>query len=184
MKKKSEQTDVLVQLVKELHDTHGIKIKRWRMDNACKNKTTFEAFICNGFGIIPEYTARETPQHNGTVERSFAMLYGRVRSILNHAGLDPTRRARLWAEAAATATKLDNISVSSTDQQSPHELFYGERAKYEQHLRTFGEKCVVTKSNTNKAKAKLDDCGLCLYFSRLPQKSCRRYLPCPKSPDQ
>ena len=93
--KKLEQTDVLVQFVKELRDTHGIKIKHWRMDNAGENKTTFEAFIRNGFGIIPKYTARETPQHNGTVERSFAMLYGRVRSILNHAGLDPTRCARL-----------------------------------------------------------------------------------------
>ena len=50
------------------------KIKRWRMDYAGENQTTFEAFIRNGFGIIPEFTTRETPQHNGTIKRSFAML--------------------------------------------------------------------------------------------------------------
>ena len=136
LKDKSQQTEVLVKVVQEIQTTHGINIKRWRMDNAGENKKTFEAFICNKFGIIPEYTACETPQHNGTVERAFSALYGRVCSLLNHAGFDQTRRARLWAKAASTATKLDNISVHDNDSKSPHELFFGYRTKYETHLRT------------------------------------------------
>ena len=169
LKDKSQQTEVLVKFVQELQTTHGITIKRWRMDNAGENKKTFEAFIRNKFGIIPEYTARETPQHNGTVERAFAALYGRVRSLLNHAGFDPTRRARLWAEAASTATKLDNISVHDNDSKSPHELFFGYRTKYETHLRTFGEIAVMTKSNTNKVNAKLDDRGMICIFLGYPK---------------
>ena len=86
-------------------------ISDYHLDNAGKNKKTFQAFIGNKFGIIPKYTARETTQHNGTVERAFSALYGRVRSLLNNAGFDPTRRARLWAEAASTTMKLDNISI-------------------------------------------------------------------------
>ena len=72
----TNETKVLVKFVQELQTTHGINIKRWRMDNAGENKKTFEAFIHNKFGIIPEYSARETPQHNGTVERAFSALYG------------------------------------------------------------------------------------------------------------
>ena len=65
------------------------------MDNAGENKKTFEAFNKNEFGIIPEYTTRETPQHNGKVECSFQTLYGRIRSMLNHAGFKPQCRASL-----------------------------------------------------------------------------------------
>ena len=160
LKTRAQQTEVLVNFAKDLKNTHGIQIKRWRTDNAGENKTTFEAFIKNELGIIPEYTTRETPQHTGKVERSFATLYGRVRSMLNHAGFEPTRRAALWAEAAATATKLDNISIHTDADKTPHELFYGTPTKYQDHLRVCGEMGVITKSNTSSIKNKLHDRGL------------------------
>ena len=69
-------------------------------------------------------------------------------------------RASLWAEAAATATKLDNISVHDSNTKTPHELFYGHLTKYQDHLRVFGEVGVITKSNTSSIKSRLQDRGL------------------------
>ena len=56
-------------------------------------------------------TARETPQQNGKVERAFATLYGRIRSMFVNAGFEKVKRETLQAECAATATKHDTILV-------------------------------------------------------------------------
>ena len=65
-----------------------------------------------------EYTARNTPQQNGKVERAFATLFGRVRAMLNQADMDRAKRDMIWTEAAATATKLENILVDKKDDKS------------------------------------------------------------------
>ena len=65
--------------------------------------------------------------------------------------------------------KLDNISVHDNNSKSPHELFFGYRTKYETHLRTFGKIAIMTKSNTNKIKAKLEDQGLICIFLGYPK---------------
>ena len=71
-------------------------------------------------------TLQEThPSNMERFERAFATLYGRVRSMLNQAGLSKTMRDLMWTEAAATATKLENILVDKKDYKSPHELIYG-----------------------------------------------------------
>ena len=87
---------------------------------------------------ILEFTSPETPEQNGQVERSFATLWGRVRAILNHSGVTQDLRDELWAECAATATKLSNI-MSRKKGRSPHEEFYGYEAKFSKNLRIFGE---------------------------------------------
>ena len=79
--------------------------------------------------------------------------------MLNAAGFDQKRRSGLWMEAAATATKLDNITIRPKENKTPYEMFFGEPTLYEQHLKTFGEVGVVTKNNNNKIKAKLDNRG-------------------------
>ena len=50
------------------------------------------------FGITFEYILPNTPQQNGKVERKFATLYGRVKSMFNAAILDGDLRNGLWAE--------------------------------------------------------------------------------------
>ena len=72
------------------------------MDDAC---------IEQRMGIKFEYTAVGTPQHNGRVERKFATLYGRIRSMMNNAGIKENLRQKLWAEAANMCVNLDNILV-------------------------------------------------------------------------
>ena len=67
------------------------EIKKWHCDNAGENLKTEELFKNGNLGIRFQYTARETPQHNGVVERSFVTLYGRVRAMLNAAGFPKTQ---------------------------------------------------------------------------------------------
>ena len=48
-----------------------------------------------GLGTKFEYTAVGTPQQNGRIERKFATLYGRVRSMMIDAGIKEELRQRL-----------------------------------------------------------------------------------------
>ena len=73
-------------------------------DNAGENKKLEENVIEKNMKIIFEYTAAGTPQQNRVAERAFATLYGRVRAMLNRAGLEGMTREKLWAECAMTAT--------------------------------------------------------------------------------
>jgi hypothetical protein len=125
---------------------------------------TKELFDEKGFGIKFKFTARETPQQNGMVERAFATLYGRVQAMFANAGLEKIKRETLWAECAATATKLDHILVKQGNVKSPYDFFYEKANKIEKHLRVFGEMGIVTRSNTTKFKSKIADCGIPCVF--------------------
>jgi hypothetical protein len=104
-------------------------------------------------------TARETPQQNSKVKRAFATLYGRIRSMFANAGFEKIKRETLWAECAATATKLDNILVKQGKTKNAYEKFYGEENKIKKYLRIFGEIRIVTKSNTTKIDQKYQIMG-------------------------
>jgi len=87
-----------------------------------------------------------------------------MRAMMLSAGFEERRRKELWTEAAATATKLDNI-LREKGKESPHRLFYGSDPLYEQHLRTFGELGIVTDKPGVQMKAKLEDRGkLCMFL--------------------
>ena len=48
-----------------------------------------------GKNITFEYTASGTPQQNGVVERDFATLYNRIRSMMHSAGINKSMRQNL-----------------------------------------------------------------------------------------
>ena len=95
----------------------------------------------NELGIIFEYTAPETPQQNGVVERAFVTVMGRARAMMNHAGFTMAKRQHLWREATQTAMLLDNILVQDSAKSPPFTQFFGVDANYAKHLRVFGEMC-------------------------------------------
>jgi hypothetical protein len=71
----------------------------------------------------------------------------------------------LWAECAATATKLNNLLVRTSKKKNPFELFYGKENPIKKHLKSFGEIGIVTKSNTSKIRSKLSDRGIpCIFL--------------------
>jgi len=60
----------------------------------CKTKTK-KALDNEGMDIKFEFTARQTPQQNGKVERAFATLYGRMRAMMAAAKWDDNMKHRL-----------------------------------------------------------------------------------------
>ena len=61
-------------------------------------------------GVLFEYTAPGTPQQNSLVERAFPAMFGKVRAMMNTAGLDK-KKDKYWTEAALTLTLLENVIV-------------------------------------------------------------------------
>jgi transposase InsO family protein len=55
----------------------------------------------SNYNIKLEFTAPGTQLQNGKVERAFATLYGKNRSMLNSARLTTTFRQGLWASCAS-----------------------------------------------------------------------------------
>jgi hypothetical protein len=69
-----------------------------------------------------------TPQQNGKVERAYATLYGKTRSILNAARITIPLRHGLWANCANLSVQLENSIVKDKDQQSaPEMITYSDR---------------------------------------------------------
>ena len=139
------------------------KVKFIRCDNAGENQTAEALCKQEGLGIIFEYTAPNTPQQNGRVERRFATLYGQVRSMLNGAHLNQEFRNGLWAECARTATDLDNLDCENLDHKPRYTLFYGKEYKPFKYLHQFGEIAIVTTGA--EIQSKINNRGLeCIYL--------------------
>ncbi|KAG7353397.1 reverse transcriptase RNA-dependent DNA polymerase [Nitzschia inconspicua] len=154
-------------LIRDL-ERRGINVKAIRCDNASENTDFEKELMRNGLKIKFEYTAPGTPQQNGKVERKFATLFGKVRSMLNAAKLDETTRNKLWTECAKTATDLDAITVTDQSQGQPYRKFYNEEAPYARHLRTFGEIGICKVHDT--VQGKLDDRGTpCIFVGYADQ---------------
>jgi hypothetical protein len=88
----------MVPFIKDLKAKNNVTVKYICCDNAGENKALEEACLTAGLGIQFEYPTPGTSQQNGHVKRKFATLYGRVRSMLNHAGLPQALRHGIWAE--------------------------------------------------------------------------------------
>ena len=157
LKKKSDTAHTILKLVRDLQ-TKGKQVKKIRCDGAGENKTTEQLLKANGLGIDFEYSAPNTPQQNGRVERRFATLYGRVRSMLNDAHLTPALRSGLWAECANTATYLDNLDCENDAGEPRYKLFYGVDDKRFKYLQKFGEMAIV--KNGDNIQNKLENRGI------------------------
>ena len=86
--------------------------------------------------------------------------------MLNWARLTPRLRAKLWAQCAHVATKLENIIVKDDSNSTSHEKFYGVTPTLINHLRKFGEIAIVNDSK--KIKGKLTNHGIPCMFIGYP----------------
>ena len=79
------------------------------MDNSGENKVFGNNLYKIKYDINVEYTAPNTPEQNGVVERAFATLYGKARAMYARAGLTDIKiKNDLKAEVTRTVTMLDN----------------------------------------------------------------------------
>jgi hypothetical protein len=125
-RRKSEMGPIVIEFIKKLKINRPGSAIFLRMDNAKENMTLKSNLEKEGIDIHVKFTSPNTPQQNGQVERSFATLWGRVRSMLNDSGVPEELRNKLWAECALTATKLSNITLRR-NKGNPFELFHGRK---------------------------------------------------------
>ena len=85
MKKKSMLASKILPIIKELN-LRKQTVMKIRCDNAGENYKLKEACVDAEFNIQFEFTAPNSPQFNGKVERAFATAYNKIRATLNHAG--------------------------------------------------------------------------------------------------
>jgi hypothetical protein len=92
--------------------------------------------------------------------------------MLNKGDFTRAKRDELWAEAGATATKLDNILVRTPGSESSYKKFHSTDPKWIRHMRTFGEVGIVTDHANKKARGKLEDRGYaCIFVGYLDNHS-------------
>jgi Reverse transcriptase (RNA-dependent DNA polymerase) len=118
----------------------------------CWNKAFHHECVSKGLNIKFEFSGPQTPQQNGKVEKKFQTFYGRIRAMLNCAGLKDTLRSSVWAECARTVTFLSNITSAKNKEVCPHQLMFGSIPKLSESLRLFGEIGVVTAKNDIQGK--------------------------------
>ena len=126
----------MMNFIKELKSDQ-IKIKSIRMDNSGENCKFAENLKVEDAEIKVEFTAPNTPQQNGTVERKFQTLKGRGRAMLNWAGVTKEKRERLWSEVMNHATKLDGILVTRSKPIMNDVALYGKQPKWIDKLKRF-----------------------------------------------
>ena len=169
IKKKSDLKTEMVKILDDIETICAIKqleiqtVSFLRCDNAGENKSLQKELTNSKPKITFEFTSPRTPQQNGVVERAFATLKGRVRSMLNFAGIQDAKRIQLWCEAANTATKITNILVKNNYDPCAHEKVYDQLPGYTHKLRVFGEIGIV--SNTGTISSATQDRGLkCIFL--------------------
>ena len=153
----------MVPFIKKLRNM-GIIVKIIRCDNAGENIDFEREANEKGLDLQFEYTAPDTPQQNGRVERKFQTLYGRVRAmIFGMEDFEISAVRKLWCEAAQTATDLDGYIVKEGDELSAYQKFFGKGNKsIVNTTKKFGQRCMNT--NRGKIKAKLAKRGTVMHW--------------------
>jgi hypothetical protein len=122
LKSKSDMGPRIIKFFKELKHKYSKIIKVIWCNNAGENMVLETTCKREGLGINFEFTAPGTPQHNGVVERAFAILFGRVKAMMNEAKFPESFRKDLWTEYANTAKDIDNLIMS--DKISFYQTFH------------------------------------------------------------
>jgi transposase InsO family protein len=155
MKNKSDIKARIKTLLTDLKIVNWI-VKFIRCYDAGENMTMKNAPEIKSFEIKFEFSGPRTPQRNGKVERKFQTLYGRIRAILNGAGLEGELKDKIWAECVMNVTYLSNFISAKLIFKSPFELLYGD------NLKMFGE--VGEVNTTERIQAKLSNRGTTCMF--------------------
>jgi hypothetical protein len=161
MKNKSDLKTRIKTLLTDLKIANQI-VKFIRSDDAGENMTMKNDPEIKSFGIKFEFSGPRTPQRNEKVEKKFQTLYGRIRAMLNGAGLEGELKDKIWSECLMNVTYLSNIMSTKSSFKSPFKLLYDEIPKLRDNLKIFGEVGVVTTEE--KIQAKLSNQGTTCMF--------------------
>jgi hypothetical protein len=106
----------------------GYEVKFLRCDNGGENispelKGICEGGLGNGRFVQIEYTSRDTPQHNGIVERRFATDGQRALAMMLDRNWSEATRHRMWCEATNLASQVNNNLIRPDTKKSPNMIF-------------------------------------------------------------
>jgi hypothetical protein len=170
LQQKSDLATTMISWIQNLYKTTQVKIKTIKCDNAGENITLQKRLIDEkDLNIKFEFTAPYTPEMNGKIERKFATLYGKTRSILNSARLPSWLRHGLWAQCAKHATDLENILCFQNETKTAMEKFYGVLPKWIKNMKPFGEIGVISDEKNKHIRSKLSDRGFPAIFIGYPK---------------
>jgi hypothetical protein len=82
----------------------------------------FDECQSNGYNVKFEFSHPQTPQRNVKVERKFQNFFGRIRSMLNGAGVKDQLRSGVWAECSMAVTFVSNVTSIKNKELCPYEL--------------------------------------------------------------
>ena len=134
-------TQKMLGLIKDFNTKYNIQVQQLRCNNAEENQAFKKACNQDGLGIKFEYTAPGTPQQNGRIECKFATLFNRVCAMLNSGKFTLYLHSSLWAEAANTATFLENHLTTPNRSLNPFQQFFVKGKSYVlTSMQKFGEK--------------------------------------------
>ena len=135
LKSKDEVFETFLVWKKMVENQTGRKIKVLRSDNGTEYRNDQFSYFCKKEGISRHFTARDTLQHDGVVERMNRTLLEKVRCMLSNVGLGK----QFWVEAVMYASHLINCLPSAAlNSKTPLEVWSGKPINYYDTLRVFG----------------------------------------------
>jgi hypothetical protein len=145
LKSKDEQDQVIIKHLIHITNDKKVKVEFIICDNSGENHDLQDQIKDNHpkLDCKFEFTAPDSPQQNGKVERKLATLYGRVRAMLNEAEFNCPLRHAMWVYASLHATKLDNLLTRPDTNLGPVYMYYGHTPEWAEHLHCFGEIAIV-----------------------------------------
>ena len=135
MKAKSEVKEEVDKLL-TVFQNKGYKYNYLRCDNAGENVSPLQS-VCEKHGIALELTAPYTPQQNGMNERRSTTNIQRVHAQLIQANLSKRTANLLWAESLSHTNDIENISLNTTTDKTPLQLFSNKESQLYLTFNTF-----------------------------------------------
>lgn len=149
---KRNQIGAFVNKVLDEQEKRGQVCSHIRCDEAGENVKHI-GLICTTRNIQVEFTAPNTPQQNGVAERAITWLRLMSQSMMRDADFNVEWKRLMWSEAARQATIISNLTVPSTRELTPHELYRGTASGLYPYLQPFGRLGYVTRKELVLAKA-------------------------------
>ncbi|GBO07412.1 Retrovirus-related Pol polyprotein from transposon TNT 1-94 [Araneus ventricosus] len=149
LSKKDEVLSKLNEYIAMTRNKFGRTLKVLRSDNGGEYiGKEIEDFLKEQ-GIVHQLTVPYSPQQNGVSERKNRTLIEMTRCLLSEANLPQ----RFWAEAAMTATYLQNRLPTKPKRKTPYELWTNHKPNLS-HIRVFG--CKAYAYIQKQKRGKLD----------------------------
>jgi hypothetical protein len=97
-----------------------------------------------------EFSSPQTPSTQQQGGKKVPNFFGRIRDMINSAGVKDQLRSGVWAEYEMTVTFLFNVKSIKNKEVYPYELLIGCEPKLPTSLRSFGEISLLQLKSISK----------------------------------